>query len=224
MALTRTLAQLTAEILHRGDLRSVRADPNSTELTRDINSSILKLWRLLAKACPDRYHKATPQALTIVSGTAGYALAADCYKVTGVDVQDGSNWYPLGKYNFSERNMHQGSGSKQWARWRAMGTSIYIAPTPTWGGSVRVYYMPVPTALSAVGDTFDGIAGYEEYVILDVVLKHKARDEDDYALVAAQLEKLEKEILDTGSALDDAEPDRVRDVEAERLASGWPTW
>lgn len=224
MALTRTLAQLTAEILHRGDLRSVRADPNSTELTRDINASIMKLWRLLGKVCPDRYHSATPQSVTVISGTASYALASGCFKVTAVDVQDGSDWYQLARYSFSERNMYQRAGEKRFTRHRIMGTNLILAPTPTWSGTCRVYYMPLPTLLSGSSDTFDGIAGYEEYVILDVILKHKARDEEDAQLIVGQLKEIESEIRETATELDDSEPDTWRDVEAERLGSGWPMW
>ncbi len=222
MALTRTLAELTAEILHRGDLRSVRADPNSTELTRDINASLLKLWRLLAQVCPERFHSETPQAVAVVSGTSSYALATDCFKVTGVDVQDGSYWHALEKYNFSERNLFQAStAEKRNTRYRIMGTYLHLSPEPGYNGDVRVYYMPLPSTLSADGDTFDGIAGYEEYLILDVVLKHKSRDEDDYGLIAGQLQAMDADIRDTGSDLDDAEPDKVRNVSAERSAADW---
>ena len=221
MALTRTLAQLTAEILHRGDLRSVRANPNGTELTRDINASILKFWRLAAKLCPERFHSETPQAVAVVSGTASYALATDCFKVTGVDVQDGSYWHALRKFNFAERNSgQQGSAGKRDIRWRIMGTNLLLAPTPKFTGAIRVYYMPLPEELEDDADTFDGIAGYEEYVILDVILKHKSRDEDDYALTAGQIGAIEADMQATASDLDDAEPDRVRDV-AEETGEGW---
>jgi hypothetical protein len=42
--------------------------------------------------------------------------------------------------------------------------------------------------------------------------------------IKEKIKEMEADIRETASDLDDAEPDRWRDVEAERLAAGWPWW
>ena len=225
MARTRTLAEIGAEILHRGDLRSVRHDPNSTELTRQINQSIMRVYRRLCKIQPDWYMTSGDTAVT--AGTYAYALQADVYNVVGVDVLDGSYYYPLQRFNFAERHAFQaGSGSKRACRYRVVGDYIHLRPTPGWSGTIVTWYNPLPTDLSAPTDTFDGIAGYEELVILDAIIKFKAMDGDgeEAAIFAAQLKDAFKELEQEAADRDAGEPDRWRDPDAERLATGWPSW
>jgi len=223
MANTRTLAELEAEILFRGDLRSVRHDPNGTELQRQINASILRIYRKLCKINKDYFLTSNDE--TIVSGTGEYSLPADFLHVEMVHVKDGSYWYPMKKFLPSEMRQYQASsGEKRLCRYRAMGSDLYLRPTPGWAGTVRLWYHPVPTELTDAAHTFDGICGYEELVILDVIVKMKAMDglTDEIGPFGAQLKIGLAELEEEAAERDDNEPDRWRDPEAEQQATGWP--
>lgn len=214
MARTRTLTQLRSEIRDRGDLRSVRHTDDM--LTRNVNQSIAELYDLLVSVSPDYF--LSSDDISVSSGTANYALVSDFYKCVGVDVQDSSNWHSLRRFNFAERNqMQQGGGvEKTGTRYRVMGSNLRLRPTPNWTGTVRLWYIPAPSVLSEDTDTFDGVSGWEEYVIVDCILKAKVRDEEDIQEVMAQKQILVGRIQELAAERDVSEPDRIRDVESER--------
>lgn len=213
MARTRTLAQLRTEIQNRGDLRSIR-HPDA-QVDRNINQSIAELYDLLINADPDYY--LSSDDISVTSGTANYALASDFYKAVGVDVQDtDSNWYVMRKFNFAERNQLQDTGTERLdARYRIMGSNLRLRPTPAWTGTVRLWYIPAPTVLTSDSDTFDGISGWEEFVIVDGIIKARVKDEEDITDVMAQKQMLIRRIENMAASRDTGEPDRVRDVYGE---------
>lgn len=212
MARTRTLTELIAEVRERGDFRSVR-HPDA-DITRRINQSIAELYDLLVSVNQDYFLDSDD--ISVVSGTDSYSLDTAFFKVLGVDVQFGSNWYPVRKFQWAERNQYQDGGTSQRdVRYRIMGQKLYLRPTPRWSGTVRVWFIPAPTVLSAGSDTFDGISGWEEYVIVDCVIKGKLKDEepaDEWMAIKGQLAG---RIRDLAAERDPGEPDRVRDVFGE---------
>ena len=223
MARTKSLGTLQTEIRGRGEIRTNYV--SAAELIAWINGSIAELYELLVNVNKDFYR--SYHDITVVSGTGTYALDTDHYRLTGVDVQDGSNWYRLRRFNPEERNRLQGSGaSKRETMYRAMGrTNLILAPTPSWGGTVRVWYIPNPPNYATDGsensNTFDYIAGWEEYVITDCLIKFAGKEESDASLYAAQKNALIRRIKSMAADLDDAEPDRIRD---EWSVDDWPTY
>ena len=179
MARTRTLIQMRDEIRNRGDLRSVRH--TDAMLTRNINQSIADLYNLVVEFNSDYYLDS--ELISIVSGTANYSLASDFYKLVGVDILDiNGNWINVRKFNFAERNqLQETDSSRRNVRYRIMGSNIRLRPTPAWSltNGMQVWYVPVPAELSGDADIFDGISGWEEYIILDCIVKARVRDEDD---------------------------------------------
>ena len=103
---------------------------------------------------------------------------------------------------------------KRDATYRIMGTKIYFAPTPSWTGSVRLWYLPAPVSLSSDNTTVDGISGFEEYIVLHALLQYCGKAEEDPTLFASQLGTL-KQAMVVSLNRDNHEPDRVRDAWAE---------
>jgi hypothetical protein len=225
MARTRTLLQLRTEVRDRGDLSSDRH--TDAQVTRYINQSIAELYDIILEVTDDYWLESDD--VTVSSGTATYALSGltyDFYLLKGIDVQDGSTWRPLRRFNFSERNQNQTGSAEKWStRYRIMGSNIRLRPTPQWSGTIRVWYIPVPTELSADGDTFDGVSGWEEYVIVDSIIKARVRDEEDVSDQMLQKSYLVERIRKAAAAgRDSSEPNRVRDVAAERTGHNWPSY
>lgn len=214
MARTKTLLLLRTEIYERSETREIQVP--TAELTRQINGSIAELYDLLVSVNKDFY--LSSNNISVVSGTETYALPADFWRVQGVDVLSSGKYYPMPRFNFAERHQLQDSGDViRSARYRVMGSNLRIRPKPTWTGTAVLWYIPAPAQLVNDSDTFDGIAGWEEYVVVDCCIKLAQKREEDASLLVKLKGDLVARIRSSACERDDAEPDRVRDVESESL-------
>jgi hypothetical protein len=85
---------------------------------------------------------------------------------------------------------------------------------------LRLWYIAAPPVLVESGGvgsvvTFDGVAGWEEYVIIDCLIKAAFKQETDPSLLIKQKTDLIKRIGDSLLRSDGCEPDRIRDVSSE---------
>lgn len=208
---TRTLAQIRSECRNRGEVDSDFV--TDTELDRAINVAYRDYYSYLVGLNSDYF--LSSETLSVVSGTEVYSLASDSWKVVGVDVLEGSDWYNLGPYNFGERNKYQTGASKRDTRYRLLNGSLYLSPSPTWSGSVKVWYIPSPAALALDGDTATfPIPGSEDFVVLHVLIQYAGKAEEDASLFASQMNAL-KQNMASAQTIDHGEPDTVRDTWAE---------
>lgn len=223
MARTITLANLITDIRAATDTRSARW-PDAT-LTRFINESIAELYDLIVSACHDHY--LSSQTISVVSGTDSYSLTssiATFYKAHGVDVLKTDGTYKrMDPFIWEERHLYNDVDTdREQARYRLMGSNLIIVPKPAWSGTIKVWYIPAPTALATGTDTFDGVAGWEQYVITDCAIKVGLADEEDVRMHKAQKDELRSRILHMAQTRDRSNPDKVRDVRRERLADVRP--
>lgn len=155
----------------RGEIRDLWTP---TVLNDEINASLSELYDLLIDADEARYLVESP--ITVVAGTADYAMPATFYLLVGVDVADSSmksGYRPLERYAFRERHLYQYTAStKADTRYEVRGDKLRLYPTPTWAGTIQVAFIPACTTLVADGDTFDGVNGWEEWLVTDVLIKH----------------------------------------------------
>lgn len=218
MARTRTLKQVRDEIRNRGEIDSDFV-PDS-ELNRMINVAYADYYSFLVDNNPDLFIKS--DSVAVVSGTQSYALPDDCWHIVGIDALDGSDWYTLDVFNWSERNRSlSGAGSngdKFSARWRDMGDALYFEPVPSWSGTVKVWYIPEPEELSADGHTIRSYAGWEEYVVLHCLIQYCGKSEQDHTLFLSQLSTLKSNMLNVVNRKS-SDPDRMRDVSRESVYS-----
>ena len=66
---------------------------------------------------------------------------------------------------------------------------VAIMPAPGSAYSAVVWYLPVLPDLVNDGDTFDGVAGWEEYIVWDVVCSVATRDQNQQGYSLAQAER-----------------------------------
>lgn len=217
MAATRTLAELRTEARQRADMEQDDDFVTDTELTRMVNQSIRELYDLLLEALGQEFFYTTG-TISVVAGTTAYNLPTTFYQLLGVDVSLGAGDYmALRPFSFHERNEEMsgfGWGYPVAARYRIMGTQIHFRPTPTQAETVLVHYIPYPTSLSGDSDTFDGINGWEEYVIVDVAAKMIEKEEGDAAPLYKRKQELMARIQGQAAKRDAGFPDRVIDIHA----------
>ena len=217
MASPRTLQELRDEIRDRADVREAQwPDP---QLDRLINQQLARLYRLLVTVNKD--HFIDSDIVNVVAGTAAYNLPATFWRVLGVDVLNGSRWYPLRRFTFAERLQHQGNSSRTTTRYRVMGSDLLLRPEPTWSGQINLHFIPAPPVLSLGSDETDGFAGFEEYAVVNAALAIKEAAEEDVQALLIERKALYSDIKNASAERDDAEPDRVRDVEAEGVLDDW---
>lgn len=215
MALSRTLEELRDEVSERADLHNAEIQIGEDALDRAINAALKRLYRLLCSVNTDFY--LTSATVTIASGEGD--LPFDFWRAHGVEADAGSgDWRSLKRWSWSERNRFSSSSpSDLWAcGYRAIGSKLRLFPA-TASGSVRLWYIPAPTPLENPADTFDGIAGFEDFLVVDAAIRIKQRLEEDVSALLLDRKELLEEIASSASERDDAEPDRVRDVDAEEF-------
>jgi dsDNA-binding SOS-regulon protein len=83
-----------------------------------------------------------------------------------------------------------------------------------------MWYAPRPQALLADTDLIDGIAGWEEYVIVEACIKAKTKQEDDVSVFMAQKQELLKRIEDAAENRDIGDPETVSDSKTRNFAWG----
>lgn len=217
-----TLAELKAQSRQRSDMEESEFVSDS-ELTTYINSSIAELHDLLIASYCDDYimeeHQFTSDGTSIA-----YALPADFYKVRGVDVQYGSQWVTVKRFNFNMRNQQANQVALTFlgqpdVQYRLVGSEIRFSRVPDGTAQFRIFYHPVAVKLVADSDEFDDVNQYSEYVVVDAAIKMLQKEESDVQVLFAQKEALRQRIIAMAANRDANEPASVSDVYAEDINS-----
>lgn len=201
---------------------------SDASLDEEINQSLAELYDKLVGASPD-YFEST-QSIDVVADTASYALPDDYYKTLALDIlRSDSTYGALTKYNLAERNydnLYPGATSREWTRYRVRGSYLVLVPTPNWSetAGLRHLYIPAPSRLSNASDTFDGIAGWEDYIIYDVCIKLMAKEESDASQYERLLAKINARIDEMAQSRDVGEPDTIRNLDDEASERLWPRY
>lgn len=171
-----------------------------------INSSYAELYDLLIQKFGDDYFAAldtngNPYRLT-TNGTADkYPLpdgsstckmpdttttAPGFYKLLAVDVYlsgtDPSSAVRVHPFNFADRNEFNSPALPAWGsrtiiKYKLLSNFIWFIPKPQASQTMALWYAPRLTALSADGDTLDGVSGWEEYIVVDAARKAAIKEE-----------------------------------------------
>lgn len=191
-----TLAQLRADARRHADM------VNSTfcsdaDFNDYINTGIAELYGRLVAARGQGYYQ-KEASYTTVGGQPLYALPADFWQLVSVEIKDGSY-----------RRVMQPFMQKEHARW-----AEYSVPG---GFSFTMSYIPAPQKLVQDTDVFDGIAGWEHYVVLDAAISALTREESDTTILQGQQNKLLIQIERLAGDRDASWPERI--VDASRQIS-----
>lgn len=187
-----------------------------------INQSIAELWDILVASDPQRFYKSTTVSTT--AGTKSYALPADFYQIHGMDLNSGDERITLEPYQFAERNRYRwnhivGVGNdRTHVRYRVMGQGIdgtegllYFEPDPG-TETYTLHYIQAPQELAADDDDFDGVAGWEEWVIYDVGIRMMLKEEADASALERERARIEARIRRMAGERDSGTAPRVQDT------------
>ena len=135
------------------DLRTLvrqRADQENSQFVTDeelrqyINRGYAELYDLLVTNATSEDYFLKSSTVTLVSGTQTYDLPADFYKLRGVDLNMGSDTFPLRRYNFPQRDVGSRYSVPYRYRYHIQGSSLRLTPSPSTNDTLTVWYIPSP--------------------------------------------------------------------------------
>ena len=224
MARAVTLTTLQQRVQRRVNLEGATTFLTTAELTDNINESIAHCYDLVRKAFGDDYYRAA-YSFSVTSGVSSYALPADFLDVISVDIQlSPTSIISAKRYTERERNIYRwfptGWVFGQPVFYRLVGGNINFIPNPSGPFTITVNYVPAATKLVNGSDTFDGINGWEEFVVLDAAIKCAIKDQryDLVQILQGERARQEQRILDLAPERNAGEAERVQDV---YVSGGW---
>lgn len=246
-ARTRTLAQLRADVQYYADVVSGSARHPDSNINRLINESWQELRMLVSDNGHQAYMKATSGNLT-AGATSPFAFGTlsipdDLVSLYAVDVTIAANDVrSLDVVPFSERNEWRSSfgtntGIPIACHIYNIGTEstttvtagkLAILPAPDAAYAYTLWYLPSWVDISTDAHVFDGVAGWEKWVIQDCVCKIAERDNDmaqTYAIAQVERQRAEEKILRDAARLQRVGPhtrvDAARRTRASARAEYW---
>lgn len=217
MARTRTLAQLRADVCDRADIVDGGSGGrhSSANLNRRINQAIQQFRRLVTESGSDTYITqvtATTSASSIPDASNWaprdyLALPSDFYHLKGIDISINGTTVSMMDFNQFERNLFRqipswltnaGVGFPvlyKLGGFNAAGSRVVkLIPAADAAYNAVIWYLPIPADLASDSDTFDGLAGYEEWVVYRAAADSLGRDQASqpaYAMCMGEMQKLE---------------------------------
>lgn len=140
-----------------------------------INASAQEWYGQIVQAFGNDYFTQSPSSgytFTTDGINDHFALPSDFFKLLGVDLQvsSPSMWVSLKPFNFADRNK----------------LAVTNSLIPQAGQTLRLFYVPRFTPLSADTDALDGVNGWEEYIVIDAAMKALAKEESDVSVLMAR--------------------------------------
>lgn len=221
MARTFQLSELRTKARERADMVGSNFVTDS-ELNGYINASAAELYDMLVDARGLWYY-GTEATVATVADTKTSSLAASFYKLIGMEVTLGGVTIPIKRLNWTEGTRYRnaaGGWAGGWSngtdiRYELAAGSVYWFPTPKAAHTVTYWYVPSHTVMTADGDTFDGVNGWEEYIVVDAAIKMITKEEGDTRTLERAKDDLKARIHKLAEEVDHGYPETIVDVDPE---------
>lgn len=186
------------------------------EITSRLNRNLRAVYRELVAARGAQYYRSSA-TLSLVAGTASYALPATLMQLIGLElVLSASQVYPLTEITEAERVVYANITAQDPERYQLRGANVTLLPTPSTARTVNVYFVPSFVALASGSDTFEGVLGFEEMAIWATVGEMLAKDESDPSYALARVESWREHVRELADQRDAYRPLRIQRVRRQR--------
>lgn len=186
MARTRTLPELEDDLLWQVDREGAWLRNESDRVRRMLNQSIAEFKEAVSENGHPYFLRATSGTLA-VGPTAPFhfatinlaALSPAHHRVYGIDIKVGAEWKTLDPGHFQDRNVLQQPGNGEPRLWfEYERNTVAYTPASASANPYLLWDLPVHQDLAEDGDAFDGLNGWEEWVIFNAGAKLLLRDRD----------------------------------------------
>jgi len=177
MARTVALASLIAQVRQRAD-REGSSFFSDGEIIEYINQSKAMLDDELINA--DETYNLTSHAFSTVAGSGLYDLPTDFYKLRGLDATVTGNTFSVRRFSFDSRNSYDQpviaiAGDP--LAYLLQGSSLRLLPNPQGIYAMKLWYYPASLRITDGTSSFDGVSGFEEFVVLDAAIKCRQKEQ-----------------------------------------------
>lgn len=211
-----TLLDLRTRVRQRANMERSKFC-SDTEINGFISLSYKAFHNIIVTKFED-YYIAEPHDFTVASGASSEALPADFLKVIAVNKsRGGGKWYSLKPFNYNRRNQ-QGYGPRPSlpdVGYRIFGNNLILAPQDNAPGDYQLIYVPRAADLAADEDTIDGVNGWEEWIVVDSVIKCISKEESDISDLVLERTEIRKLIDEAALNRDIGEPQCIQDVQSD---------
>lgn len=234
MSDTRTLSEIRTRALRLAAMENETEFATSAFVNDLVNQGYKKLHDECRAAYGNEFWRKSA-SLSLISGTATYAVPSDFLTMLLVEYVDGAGYrYALRSFMMQERPWQQNGGTSglypgvqplRWRMGRRASTAIQqieFSPTPTQAMTVEIEYIPVLPQLVNDTDLLEGTNGWDDFIVWDVVVGLLTRDNSDPSMAMAERENERRRIQQMASVTAQTEPERIVDVET--LASAYDWW
>lgn len=216
MALTRTLAQLRADVRKCADVVGVTDRFPDADVNDYVHRGIAALYRKLTQAQPEQRYLAST-IVTMSANTSTYSLPANFYTLISVDLVANGHKTWLDAFEWHERpalTTPDTNASGTPCVYKLRAGNIEYLPTPDDDYTSTLWYVPDAPTLAADANTVDTIARLDEYIIWwgarVIAIQNKHWDLADR--LTGYIGELEGDILTIGRSRDMNSPPRIVDV------------
>jgi hypothetical protein len=198
--------------------------PAVGSLTDLANLALPELYDLLVRAGGEEYY-ATSATIPIIAGTSLYSLPATFYQLLSLSLGwSASETEEVPRITTPRQRVDLLNG-QTWAAWsrkgcRIQGAQIEILPVPRTNLTATLYYIPACPKLTADGDTFDGVNGWERLVALRMAMEMRAIEEAPYNDLERLYDRERQRIESLAAEREAAHPSQIVDVDPEGM--GYP--
>lgn len=218
---TVTLAQVRLQAQYRADMINSNF-VSTTEWDSYISNSYKELYDLLVAAYGNDYFGVNPPYNFTTDGVNMlFPLPSDFYKLLGVDLALSTSldsYVTIRPFMFGDRNRYAVPNFQSFygitnLRYRIYGNNIWLTPIPANNQIIRIWYINEPTSLTTDTQTFDGVSGWEEYIIIDAAIKALQKEESDVSVLMAQKQAILVRIEAMANTRDAGAPAQVGDAQ-----------
>lgn len=185
-----------------------------------IDRSYNKLYRQIATQY-ESFFDTEDTSKSLVVGQRTYALASDLMHLKGVDIVVGTDRIPIKRFSFGDRGSlsndpriirYDADRYQTHYRYKTEANNLRIDPLPESTEQLIMTYVPKPTRITSSSDTFDVIAGFDDFILYDAAIQVMMRQERDPAPYVAMRQDALNQVIQTVSPREVADPVNVRDV------------
>ncbi len=225
------MVQFIAKVRHLGGFETVdeaNAFITDANIEERGNANLRKVYLALVRARGHEWFRAH-QDIPTQSGVSTYAMNMPILALLSVNRQIvNGEWDLLWDFNESEQNDLDGWPMNQYsepARFQMRGNNLEIRPTPVTAETLRVSFVPSFTPITkALGNSFDGVCGFEEWAIWETLSEFQAKDAADWTLSKQKASEWSAEVESMAQKRNLGMPRRVHLVRRRRVGGRvrWP--
>jgi hypothetical protein len=178
-----------------------------------LNLAYRRFWNKVTTLYSDYNVKSAN--ISIVAGTSEYTMPTDLLKFRLVEIisgtQQNKTLWPL---DLNEKNRYSADLYGAPCRYSIYDQKIRLHPEPSGSDTLKIWYVPVATPITATSQTVDVISGYDEYIAATMAVKALLKEESDPSGAQAIADRLATEMEQTARERNAGLPSVMTDVAA----------